>query len=330
MNQEFKQISQEELQKAMEITNRIKTYYQSKIVGQPWLGFSLMVTMVANGHLLVESIPGLAKTTAAKVMTEAVDGKFSRIQCTPDLMPGDLIGTQIFNFATNTFETKIGPVNANFVLLDEINRSSAKTQSAMLEVMQERQISIADKTYDLPDVYIVIATQNPIEQEGTYVLSEAQLDRFLLKEKLDYPTPEEEVEILNRMEQNVFENIETAASLQEVKYLQKLCKRVYMDQSIKQYIVDIVQATRNTEKILSEELAQYVTLGASTRAAIAFMDVAKAVALLNGRNYCIPDDVKTLRYSVLRHRISLNYAAIADGIEVEQIIDAIIGAVKTP
>lgn len=325
-----REISNEELQKAVGIINRLFSYYNSKVVGQPGLGYSLLVAMMTNGHVLLESVPGLAKTTAARVMTEAVNGSFSRIQCTPDLIPSDIIGTQMYNMATNTFEDKIGPVYSNFVLLDEINRSSAKTQSAMLEAMQEREVSIGGKTYKLPEVFVVIATQNPIESEGTYVLSEAQLDRFLLKETLTYPNPADEIEILNRVESDVFTNISAVASMEDVLYLQKLCRRVYIDPAIKKYIVDIVQASRNTDKFMNPKLAQYVAMGASTRAAIAFMETAKAVALINGRRYCVPDDVKALRYSVLRHRIMLTFAAVADDIKVEQIIDAIVGAVKTP
>lgn len=325
-----REISNEEIQKAVGIINRLFSYYNSKVVGQPGLGYSLLVAMMTNGHVLLESVPGLAKTTAARVMTEAVNGSFSRIQCTPDLIPSDIIGTQMYNMATNTFEDKIGPVYSNFVLLDEINRSSAKTQSAMLEAMQEREVSIGGKTYKLPEVFVVIATQNPIESEGTYVLSEAQLDRFLLKETLTYPNPADEIEILNRVESDVFTNISAVASMEDVLYLQKLCRRVYIDPAIKKYIVDIVQASRNTDKFMDPKLAQYVSMGASTRAAIAFMETAKAVALINGRRYCVPDDVKALRYSVLRHRIMLTFAAVADDIKVEQIIDAIVGAVKTP
>lgn len=325
-----REISNEEIQKAVGIINRLFSYYNSKVVGQPGLGYSLLVAMMTNGHVLLESVPGLAKTTAARVMTEAVNGSFSRIQCTPDLIPSDIIGTQMYNMATNTFEDKIGPVYSNFVLLDEINRSSANTQSAMLEAMQEREVSIGGKTYKLPEVFVVIATQNPIESEGTYVLSEAQLDRFLLKETLTYPNPADEIEILNRVESDVFTNISAVASMEDVLYLQKLCRRVYIDPAIKKYIVDIVQASRNTDKFMDPKLAQYVAMGASTRAAIAFMETAKAVALINGRRYCVPDDVKALRYSVLRHRIMLTFAAVADDIKVEQIIDAIVGAVKTP
>ena len=221
-------ISQEDLEKANMIIREIQNYYQKKIVGQTRLGLSLLTSLIANGHILLESVPGLAKTTAAKVLTEAVSGKFSRIQCTPDLLPSDIIGTQTFNYGTNNFETKLGPVYANFVLLDEINRSSAKTQSAMLEAMQERQTSIGGKIFKMPDVFIVIATQNPIEQEGTYLLSEAQLDRFLLKEKLDYPTREEELEILNRLESGTFSKGKSVVKLEDIIYLQNLAQKVYI------------------------------------------------------------------------------------------------------
>ena len=324
------EITKEELDRAVGIIQNIRNYYESKVVGQSYLGYALLVSLMTSGHILLESVPGLAKTTAAKVMTEAVDGQFSRIQCTPDLLPSDIIGTQTYNMATNTFEDKIGPVNANFVLLDEVNRSSAKTQSAMLEAMQEREVSIGGQSYHLPDPFVVIATQNPIEQEGTYVLSEAQLDRFLLKVKLTYPNPESEMEILNRVEADVFSSGHSVATLDDVRFLQRLCKKVYMDPVIKRYIVDIVQASRMTEQLLPPALSQYVAMGASTRAAISFMEVAKAVALTNGRTFCVPDDVKAMRYSVLGHRVMLNFAAMADGIKEETIIDAIVGVVRTP
>ena len=323
-------ITNEELQRANRIVSDISRYYNEKVVGQPYLGFSLMVSMITNGHILLESVPGLAKTTAARVMTEAVDGSFSRIQCTPDLLPSDIMGTQTYNMSTNSFDTKIGPVFANFVLLDEVNRSSAKTQSAMLEAMQEREISIGGKTYPLPEVFVVIATQNPVDQEGTYPLAEAQADRFLLKVNLNYPSPMDEIEILNRLERNVFADKKSVATIEDIIFLKNLCKRVYMDDLIKKYIVDIVQATRMTDRILPPNLAQYVEMGASTRAAIAFMETAKAVALINGRTYCIPDDVKSMRYAVLKHRIQLNFAAMADGIMEETIIDAIMGAIQAP
>ncbi len=330
MENKNEQITNEELQKASQIIGNLWKYYQDRVVGQTGMGMSLLISIIANGHIILESVPGLAKTTAAKVITDAVDGEFSRIQCTPDMLPSDIIGTQIYNNTTKEFETKLGPVYSNFVLLDEINRSSAKTQSAMLETMQERQVSIGGETYKLPKVFVVIATQNPIEQEGTYPLAEAQLDRFLLKEVLNYPTPAEEYEILERIEKNILANSDPIDSIESVEYLQELSKRVYMDSTIKSYIVDIIYATRNAGQFINPNLAQYVEMGASTRAAIAFMEAAKAMALISNRNFVTPDDIKALKYTVLRHRIKLNYAAEADGVKVETIIDAIMGAVKTP
>lgn len=323
-------ISQEELEKAKEKINALWKYYCSRIVGQKNLGISLLVSLIANGHILLESVPGLAKTTAAKVITDSVAGKFSRIQCTPDLLPSDIVGTQIYNQVNHSFETELGPIYANFVLLDEINRSSAKTQSAMLEAMQERQTTIGGTVYKMPDVFMVIATQNPIEQEGTYLLAEAQLDRFLLKEKLDYPSMEEELEVLNRIEKDVFINNKPILNIKDITYLQELSKKVYLDESIKKYIVSIINATRHVGDIVSKDLAKYVTMGSSTRGAIAFMEASKALALIRGRNYVIPDDIKALKYTVLRHRIELNFAAIAEDVSVEKVIDEIIGAIKTP
>ncbi len=326
----YTKISKEDMDKGRVILQNINNYYYSKMVGQYQLGTSLLVTLMCNGHILVESVPGLAKTTAAKIMTEAVNGTFSRIQCTPDLLPSDIIGSQIFNYSTNTFETKIGPVYANFVLLDEINRSSAKTQSAMLEVMQEHQTTIGGENFEMPEVFTVIATQNPIEQEGTYLLAEAQLDRFLIKEKLYYPNRDEELEILNRVEKDVFSSHQAVVSIEDVRYIQELTKKVYIDDAIKRYIIQIIEATRNPAAYIGPQLAQYITLGASTRGAIALMEVSKAIALLNGRDFVIPDDVKKLIYSVLRHRITLNYAAVADNITVESIINNIVGVIPTP
>lgn len=323
-------ISPEELERSKKIIKNIQDYYATKIVGQKNLQNSLLISVMANGHILLESVPGLAKTTAAKVLTDAVNGEFSRIQCTPDLLPSDIIGTQIFNYSNNSFETKIGPINANFVLLDEINRSSAKTQSATLEAMQERQITIDGKKYNLPEIFIVIATQNPIEQEGTYLLAEAQLDRFLIKEKVDYPTVSEEVEILNRIEQDVFSKNEAILNLEDIKFLQTLTKKVYIDEAVKKYIAQIILATRYPQNFIGKQLAEYIDLGSSTRGAIAFMECSKALALIQGRTHVTPDDVKALRYSILRHRISLNFSAVADGVTIEQIIDAIVGAIQTP
>ena len=323
-------ISAEELKKSNEILAKIGEYYYGRMVGQQRLGSALLISIMCNGHILIESVPGLAKTTAAKTLTEAVGGSFSRIQCTPDLLPSDIIGTQILNYTTNSFETKLGPVYANFVLLDEINRSSAKTQSAMLEVMQEHQTTIGGELYPMPDIFTVIATQNPIEQEGTYLLSEAQLDRFLIKEKLTYPSATEELEILNRVEKDVFRDSHSVVTLEDLQYLQGLCKRVYLDESVKRYIINLINATRNPEPYISQSLSKYVTMGSSTRGAIALMEVSKAVAIMNGREYVVPDDVKAMLHSVLRHRVTLNFAAIADNVTEDAILTAIMGAIQTP
>lgn len=323
-------ITPQELEKSKDILQKIATYYYSKMVGQQRLGSSLLISIMCNGHILIESVPGLAKTTAAKTMTEAVGGMFSRIQCTPDLLPSDIIGTQILNYTNNTFETKLGPVYANFVLLDEINRSSAKTQSAMLEVMQEHQTTIGGVVYPMPEIFTVVATQNPIEQEGTYLLSEAQLDRFLIKETMTYPSIDEELEILSRIENHVFVPGNSVVTLSDLTFLQKLTERVFIDPAVKRYIVSIINATRNPAQYLPEDLTKYITMGSSTRGAIALMEVSKAVALMNGRGFVIPDDVKVMLHSVLRHRVTLNFSAIADNVTADDIITAIMGAVPTP
>ena len=328
-------INDDELTTANQNIQTVFDAFSSRVVGQENLRTALMVSLMTGGHILLESVPGLAKTTAVQTLAASVHGSFKRIQCTPDLLPSDIIGTQIYDYNKGEFRTELGPVHANFVLLDEINRSSAKTQSAMLEAMQEKQTSIGGQHYDLPKPFIVLATQNPIEQEGTYELPEAQLDRFLLKEVLSYPAPDEELEILKRIESGKLSeapnnsntpNIELAA----VETLQNLAQKIYIDDAIKNYIVKIVSATRNPASIIPSETARYVQYGASPRASIAFQQVAKALALINGRNYIIPEDVKQLRHSVLRHRIILNFEAIADQVHPEVIIDSIFNAVPVP
>lgn len=330
VNKNFNEITDNDLKESKKMIDMLNNYYSSRIVGQKNLQKSLLICLLANGHILLESVPGLAKTTAAKVLTNALNGKFSRIQCTPDLLPSDIIGTQIFNYTTNEFETKIGPIYANFVLLDEINRSSAKTQSATLEAMQERQITIDGKVYKLPNIFTVIATQNPIEQEGTYIMAEAQLDRFLIKEIINYPDISEEIEILKRIENNIFIDKKHILKLKDIEYLQNLTKKVYVDDLVKKYISQIIYVTRFPHNYIDKLLADYINLGASPRGTIAFMECAKALALINNRSYVIPDDVKELSYGVLRHRISLNFSAVVDKVRVEDIIDAILGAVPTP
>ena len=324
-------VTQEEFEYSREMIGKLANYFENVVVGQKNLETSLLTAILADGHVLIESVPGLAKTTAAKAIAEAVDGKFSRIQCTPDLLPGDIIGTQVYNRQTSQFDTVLGPVFANFVLLDEVNRSSAKTQSAMLEAMQEHQVTIGNQTYKMPeDVFIVIATQNPIEQEGTYPLSEAQTDRFMIKEVISYPIAADEVEILNRIENHAFEKRPAVMTIKDIDRLQDITDKVYADESIKWYISAIVTATRGPARLLGEKTAAYVKMGASPRASIAFLKTAKATALLNGRTYVVPDDVKRMARGVLRHRIALNYSAIADKVSVEMIIDGITGALKAP
>ena len=324
-------VSQEEFDYSRKMIGKLSEYFEGVVVGQKDLEMSLLTAILADGHVLIESVPGLAKTTAAKAIADAVDGKFSRIQCTPDLLPGDIIGTQIYNRQTSKFDTVFGPVFANFVLLDEVNRSSAKTQSAMLEAMQEHQVTIGTESYNMPeDVFIVIATQNPIEQEGTYPLSEAQTDRFMIKEVISYPIAADEVEILNRIENHAFEKKPPVMTIKDIDRLQQITEKVYVDETVKWYISAIVTATRGPARLLGDQMASYVKMGASPRASIAFLRTAKATALLNGRTYVVPDDVKKMARSVLRHRVALNYSAIADKVTVEQIIDAITSTLKAP
>lgn len=325
-------ISAEELEWAKSRIGEIRESFTRKVVGQEELLQNLLVALLSGGHVLMESVPGLAKTTAAATLAQGVRATFNRIQCTPDLLPSDIVGTQIYDQHTGTFRTQLGPVHANFVLLDEINRSSAKTQSAMLEAMQERQTSIGGETHALPKPFFVLATQNPIEQEGTYTLPEAQLDRFLLKVILDYPSPSEEAEIVRRIETGVFDDGPDApvATLDDVMRLQALTKRVYIDQAITNYIVQLMYVTRNPKDYIGAQLADYLQYGASPRGSISFSQAGRALALLRGRDYVIPEDVKDLSHVILRHRIILNYEAEADGVTSEQVIDAIFASVRTP
>jgi len=326
-------LTDEELARANEIIARIRDAFGRKIVGQERLRESIVAALVAGGHILLESVPGLAKSTAANTLADAVQGEFRRIQCTPDLLPSDIIGTQIYDTKKAAFTTQLGPVHANIVLLDEINRSSAKTQSAMLEAMQERQTSIGGTMYKLPSPFLVIATQNPIEQEGTYLLPEAQLDRFLLKEVLDYPDTAEELEILRRIDSGVYDpGAEQPAglTLDDVRFLQDCARKVFAEDSIREYLVTIVQATRTPGQVIPEDLARLVEYGASPRASIAFLHASRALALLAGRKYVIPEDVKALAHRVLRHRVVLTFEADALEVRPERVIDAIVAAVPTP
>ncbi len=333
------QLGNDELARARDLIGRVNSIFSATVVGQDALRRAMVASLLAGGHVLLESVPGLAKTTAAHTLASAISGSFHRIQCTPDLMPNDIVGTQVFNYTTGELTTQLGPVHANLVLLDEINRSSAKTQSAMLEAMQERQTTIGGQVYPVPTPFMVLATQNPIEEEGTYVLPEAQMDRFLVKEVLTYPSPEEEVLILDGIHNGTLaasgSNTRPAGaaapiSLEDVADLQRMTEQVWIHDSLKRYIVDIVNTTRGGGPRPVGKFAQDVRVGASPRGAIALMRIGQALALMAGRNYLVPDDVVVMRHSVLRHRIIRTYDAIAQGVRVEQLIDAAFDAVPVP
>ena len=321
-----------DVERAGALLKSVADIFSQRVVGQEQLRTALVTSLMSSGHILLESVPGLAKTTAAQTLASAVSGSFRRIQCTPDLMPNDIVGTQILNSSTGEMTTQLGPVHANIVLLDEINRSSAKTQSAMLEAMQERQTSIGGVVYPLPHPFMVLATQNPIEEEGTYVLPEAQMDRFLMKEVLSYPKPAEEADVLDRISSGAFEEAITTLpiSTDDVEWLQGAVERVYVDPVIKQYIVALVNTSRGGGPRPVPGLDKHVRVGASPRGGIALMKIAQAVALQADRTYVTPDDVGLLRHAVLRHRLVLTYDALADDIAPEAIIDAIFAAVPTP
>ena len=293
------------------IVERVFFELRKVIVGQTRLLERLLVGLLARGHCLLESVPGLAKTLAAETLANVVGGTFARIQFTPDLLPSDIVGTRIYRGSSETFDVELGPVFVNFLLTDEINRAPAKVQSALLEVMQERQTSIGGQAYPLPIPFLVLATQNPIEQEGTYVLPEAQLDRFMLKDVLDYPTLEEEAEVLYRIDAGVFrEDQKPVVGIDDVLRLQELTRRVYLDPAIVRYAVGLVYVTRHSETYIAPELARYVEFGASPRGSIAFTQAARARAILAGRDHVVPEDIKALAHRVLRHRVVLGFEAI--------------------
>ncbi|MDR0628010.1 MAG: MoxR family ATPase [Bifidobacteriaceae bacterium] len=317
-----------ELSETTALVERLSKAYQKRVVGQRGLWWSLLAGLVANGHVLLESVPGLAKTTAARTLASLCGGSFSRVQCTPDLLPADIVGTQVFDAAHSAFYTEIGPINANFVLVDEVNRANTKTQSAMLEAMQERQVTLAGQIHPLPEPFIVFATQNPIEQEGTYELPEAQLDRFLLKEVIVYPSPGEELQIMDQADAEA-EPLAAVTSPAEIIALQQLARRVHIARSVKDYIVRLVAATRTPPASLGE-LGRYIEYGASPRASLSFQNAGRAIALLSGRDHVVPEDIKYLRYQVLRHRLILTYEAVADSVRPETVIDAIFAATPTP
>ena len=300
------------------------------IVGQKQMSERLLVALLSNGHILLEGVPGLAKTLAISTLARTIDAKFSRLQFTPDLLPADLIGTQIYSPKNEQFSVKKGPVFANFILADEINRAPAKVQSALLEAMQERQVTIGGETYKLEEPFLVMATQNPVEQEGTYPLPEAQVDRFMLKVIIDYPEKEDEKLIVRHNLAQTFPTANKVLSKDAIIQARNIVKQVYMDEKIEQYIIDIVFATRNPEKYGLEKLKDLISFGASPRASINLAIASKAYAFIKRRGYVIPEDVRALCYDVLRHRISLTYEAEAENISSEDIIKDILNTVEIP
>jgi MoxR-like ATPase len=300
------------------------------IVGQHYMVERILVGLLTGGHVLLEGVPGLAKTLTVRTLCDAIHAKFARIQFTPDLLPADLVGTVVYNQPKGEFTSKLGPIFANLVLADEINRAPAKVQSALLEAMQERQVTIGDKTYPLPEPFVVMATQNPIEQEGTYPLPEAQIDRFMLMVKVGYPTREEERKIMDRMTQPEPLKVEPVVTPAELIDARSVVKQVYVDEKVKEYIVDVVFATREPAKHGLKDLAPLVEYGASPRASIALNLAARAHAFLRHRGYVTPEDVKAVGPDVLRHRLVLTYEADAEEVTAEQIVKRVFEVVEVP
>ncbi len=299
------------------------------VVGQDRFLERVMVAMLAQGHLLVEGVPGLAKTLTVKTLASTVRGQFKRIQFTPDLVPADLVGTRIYNQRTGDFSTTLGPVFTNLLLADEINRAPAKVQSALLEVMQERQVTIAGETHRVPSPFLVMATQNPIETEGTYPLPEAQVDRFMMKVLVDYPTDEEEYVIVERVTGPAV-NVSPVASTEQLAALQRECRGVYVDPSLVQYAVKLVSATRDPARHGLADLGRFVTYGASPRATINLTEGARALALMRGRGYALPEDMTDLVADVLRHRLVLSYEALSEGLDPDALITQIMAKIPAP
>ncbi|MFI3240449.1 MAG: MoxR family ATPase [Bacteroidales bacterium] len=300
------------------------------IVGQKHLVDSLLIALLANGHILLEGVPGLAKTLAIKTLASIIDAKYSRIQFTPDLLPADVIGTMVYSVKREAFEVKKGPIFANFVLADEINRAPAKVQSALLEAMQERQVTIGDETFLLDKPFLVMATQNPIEQEGTYPLPEAQVDRFLMKVIINYPKKEEEKLIVRQHITGDYQDVIPLITPEEILETREIVKKIYIDEKIERYIVDIVFATRFPEDYDMKHLSSIISFGASPRASINLALAARAYAFLKGRGYVIPEDIRAVAHDVLRHRIGLSYEAEANNIDAEEIISEILDKIPVP
>jgi MoxR-like ATPase len=321
----------QKIEYAATFTDKLRRELSKVIVGQEHMVDSLLVGLLCNGHVLLEGVPGLAKTLTIKSLAQAVHAKFSRIQFTPDLLPADVIGTMIYNQARSEFIVRKGPIFANFILADEINRAPAKVQSALLEAMQEKQVTIGDSTYILDEPFLVLATQNPLEQEGTYPLPEAQVDRFMLKVVIGYPNKrEEQLIIQQQVREAALPEIRNVASINEILQARELVKQVYMDEKIEQYIIDIVFATRFPEQYNLGKLKGLINYGASPRGSINLAHASKAHAFMQKRGFVIPDDVKAICKDVMRHRIGLTYEAEAENITTEKIIDDILRTVLVP
>ena len=321
----------ERISQAGKFTDKLREEVSHVIIGQSHMLDRLLIGLLSNGHVLLEGVPGLAKTLAIKSLSQAVNAKFSRIQFTPDLLPADVIGTMIYQQQKNEFVVRKGPIFANFVLADEINRAPAKVQSALLEAMQERQVTIGDSTYKLDEPFLVLATQNPLEQEGTYPLPEAQQDRFIMKVVVDYPKMHEEQLIIRQNVQGgTTEPIRQVVSIQEVVDAKNLTRQIYMDEKIEQYILDIVFATRTPEKYQLEKLKPLISYGGSPRASINLALAAKAQAFLNKRGFVIPEDVRSISKDVMRHRLGLTYEAEAENVTVEDIVEDILKKINVP
>ncbi|MEE8138078.1 MAG: MoxR family ATPase [Thermoanaerobaculia bacterium] len=319
-----------EIEAQSQLLNRLRQEVAKVIVGQTYMIDRLLLALIADGHILIEGIPGLAKTTAVKTVAAAIHTGFARIQFTPDLLPADLIGTEIYRPQYHDFVIKTGPIFANLVLADEINRAPAKVQSALLEAMQERQVTISDTTHPLPDPFLVLATQNPIEQEGTYPLPEAQIDRFMLKLKVGYPDKPQEKEIMRRMANRATPQVEPVLTAEEIKRMRQVADQVYLDAKVEDYIVDIVFATREPAVYKLEKLEKLIDYGASPRASIYLAQAAKVQAFMSGRGYVTPQDIKTIGPDVLRHRILVSYEAEARDLTSDDLIQEIFNTVDVP
>ena len=329
MNPDIKAIN-EKIQQESLFVEKIMAEISKIIVGQNYMIERLLIGLLANGHILLEGVPGLAKTLTVKTLSETIHTKFQRIQFTPDLLPADLIGTLIYNQKDGAFTTKKGPIFANLILADEINRSPAKVQSALLEAMQERQVTIGENSFKLEDPFLVLATQNPIEQEGTYPLPEAQVDRFMLKLSVGYPSKEEELEIIRRQTKKELDTVKAVITPQEIVKARNVVKEVYVDEKIEKYIIDIVFATREPESYGLNELKDLITFGASPRASIALTLAAKAHAFLRRRGYVTPEDVRSIGMDVMRHRVILSYEAEAEDMSTEDVIRKVLNRVEVP